>query len=26
VIMGVLVEVNPADGKALSIQRIAQDA
>jgi metallophosphoesterase (TIGR00282 family) len=26
VIMGALVEVNPADGKALSIQRIAQDA
>jgi hypothetical protein len=25
-IMGVLVEVNPADGKALGIQRIAQDA
>ena len=25
-IQGVLVEVNPADGKALSIQRIAQDA
>ena len=26
VIMGALVEINPADGKALSIQRIAQDA
>jgi calcineurin-like phosphoesterase len=26
VIMGVLVEVNPEDGRALSIQRIAQDA
>jgi metallophosphoesterase (TIGR00282 family) len=26
VIMGVLVEVNPDDGKAISIQRIAQDA
>ena len=26
VIMGVLIEVNPADGKALCIQRIAQDA
>jgi calcineurin-like phosphoesterase len=26
VIRGALVEVNPADGKALSIQRIAQDA
>jgi hypothetical protein len=26
VIMGVLVEINPEDGKALSIQRIAQDA
>ena len=25
-IQGVLVEIDPADGKALSIQRIAQDA